>query len=76
MTIENIKKTLKEWDRMLRPWVVFMNPKDAEILREGLPDLNERVVVQESIAIDRGKIICIEREKLDEWTLGGLTWKK
>ena len=73
MTIDDIKKTIDEWDKILRPCIVFMNPEDAEILREGLPDLDERVVVKETIAIDRGKFICIEREKFDEWTWGGLT---
>ena len=71
MTIDDIKKTIKEWDKILRPWVVFINPEDAKLLREGLPDLDERVVVQESVAVDRGKVICIERKKFDEWTWGG-----
>ena len=73
MTIDAIKKTIEEWDRILRPWVVIMNPEDAKLLREGLPDLDERVVVQESVAVNRGKFYLIERKKFDEWTWGGLT---
>ena len=68
ITIADIKKTIEEYDKILRPFIFIINPEDAKLLREALPDLDERIVVAETIAVDRGKGYLMERKKLDVWT--------
>ncbi len=70
MTIEEIKQALHKADLQLRPWIVFANPTDAQAIREALPRIEEEIVIQETEAIESGKTIAIEREKLEAWTYG------
>lgn len=70
ITIEEVKQVLHKSDLQLRHWVVFANPKDAKAIKEALPRIEEEVVIQETEAIEIGKAIAIEREKLEEWTYG------
>ena len=72
ITINDIKKAIQEYDKICRPFIVCLNPEDANLLREGLPDLDKRVVVAENIALERGTVYVIERKKIDEWIVGGL----
>lgn len=70
MTIEEIKEALHKADLALRPWIVFASPSDAKTIKEALPRIEEEVVIQETDAIESGKAIAIEREKLEAWTYG------
>ena len=70
MSIEEIKRALHKADLALRPNIVFVNPSDAKAIREALPRIEEEVVIQETDAIESGKAIAIEREKLEAWTDG------
>ena len=70
MTIEEIKQALHKADLVLRPWIVFASPSDAKAIREVLPRIEEEVVIKETDAIESGKAIAIEREKLEAWTYG------
>ena len=72
MTIEEIKQALHRADLALRPWIVFASPSDARAIREALPRIEEEVVIQETDAIESGKAIAIEREKLEAWTYGSV----
>lgn len=72
MNIEAIKQALHVADLKLRPWIVFANPSDAKAIREALPRIEEEVVIQETEAIESGKAIAIEREKLEVWTSGNV----
>lgn len=40
--------------------------------KEALPRIEEEVVIQETDAIESGKAIAIEREKLEAWTYGNV----
>lgn len=68
MTINEIKQALHKVDLTLRPWVVFANPSDAKVIKEALPRIEEKIIIQETEAIESGKVIAIEREKLETWT--------
>lgn len=70
MSIDEIKQAMHKADLQLRPWIVFANPSDARSIREALPRIEEEVVIQETDAIESGKAIAIEREKLEAWTYG------
>ena len=70
MTIEEIKQALHKADLALRPNIVFVNPKDAKAIKEALPEIEKTIVIQETDAIESGKAIAIEREKLEAWTYG------
>ena len=70
MTIDEIKQAIHKADLALRPWIVFASPSDAKAIREALPRIEEKVVIQETDVIESGKAIAIEREKLEVWTYG------
>ena len=70
MKIEEIKQALHKADLALRPWIVFASPSDAKAIKEALPRIEEEVVIQETEAIESGKAIAIEREKLEAWAYG------
>lgn len=70
MTIEEIKQALHKADLALRPNIVFVNPSDAKAIKEALPEIEKTIVIQETEAIESGKAIAIEREKLEVWTNG------
>ena len=72
MSIDEIKQALHKADLALRPWCVFANPTDAKAIREALPRIEEEVVIQETEAIESGKVIAIEREKLEAWSYGNV----
>ena len=74
MTIEEIKQVIHKADLALRPNIVFMNPKDASAIKEALPEIEKTIVIQETEAMESGKAIVIEREKLEEWTYGNVDW--
>lgn len=67
MTIDEIKQAFHKADLMLRHWIVFASPSDAKTIKEALPRIEEEVIIQETEAIESGKAIAIEREKLEEW---------
>ena len=70
MTIEEIKRALHEADLALRPNIIFVNPSDAKVIKEALPEIEKTIVIQETEAIKSGKAIVIEREKLEAWSYG------
>ena len=72
ITIGEIKQALHKADLQLRPWIVFANPSDAKAIREALPRIEEEIVIRETDAIESGKAIAIEREKLEALIYGNV----
>ena len=72
MTIDEIKQALYKADLALRPNIVFVNPSDAKTIKDALPEIEKTIVIQETEAIESGKAIAIEREKLEVWTYGNV----
>lgn len=56
MTIDEIKQALHKADLTLRPWIVFANPSDAKAIKEVLPRIEEKIIIQETEAIEREKL--------------------
>lgn len=78
MTVEEIKRALHKADLALRPNIVFVNPSDAKVIKETLPEIEKTIVVQETEAIESGKAAVINREKLEKWANNdfGYTWSE
>lgn len=72
MTIDEIKQAIHQADLALRPNIVFVNPSDGKAIKEALPEIEKTIVIQETEAIESGKAIVIEREKLEAWTYGNV----
>ena len=72
ISIEELRQALHKIDLQLRPWVVFVNPKDVKAIKEAHPRIEEKVVIQETEAVEIGSAIAIEREKLEAWTYGNV----
>lgn len=52
-------------DLVLRSVILYMHPDDAQALRSAAPDILERCVIKESQLIEKGKIICAQRDKIE-----------
>lgn len=72
ITIEDLKEAINKADMMLRPYCLFCNPEDKEKLLSEFPDLEKTYQIVSEQWMEKGKIIGIERKKLEEWTFGGL----
>lgn len=74
ITIEEMKQALHKADLLLRPLIVFTSPSDAKAIKEALPRIEEGVVIQETEAVESGKVIIMERSKLEAWTYGNTVY--
>ena len=68
MTIEEIERAIHKADLALRPNIVFVNPSDAKIIKDALPDIEKTIVIQETEAMESGKAAVMNRETLEKWT--------
>lgn len=66
-TIEEFEQALHKADLVLRPSIVFLNPDDAEAVKEAFPRIEEEIVIQSSHYVEKGKGIVMKREDLDLW---------
>lgn len=69
MTFEDIKRTLHKLDLIKRPYIIFLNPKDAEDLKIQMPEIEDSLVIQATEFIEKGKGILMERKSLEQWEL-------
>ncbi len=65
LSIGDIKQTIHNIDMIRRPYVAFLNPDDAAAVKEALPAIEDKLLIEESKEIERGKGIVIERKKLE-----------
>ena len=66
MTIEQIREALHKIDLMLRPQIIFIHPDDyATVMRE-ISDIQERVVLVPTKAIDKGCAVLMDRKWLED----------
>lgn len=67
MTSEEIKQALEKMDVLLRPFAIVCNPVDANLFKEALPDLDERMKLYTSSVIDPGQAYIINRSQLEKY---------
>jgi hypothetical protein len=65
MTIDQITQKLHEIDLVLRPQVVFVHPDDHELIIQSIPDINSRVKLISTKAVDKGHAIMMDRAWLE-----------
>ena len=77
MTIDEIKQALHKADLILRPNIIFVNPSDAQPIKDAVPEIDEKIVIKESEFVERGKAYVMDRRKWDEWANNGFcyTWE-
>ena len=65
LSIDDIKQTIHNIDMIRRPYVAFLNPDDAAVVKEAYPAIEDKLLIEESKEIERGKGIVIERKYLE-----------
>jgi hypothetical protein len=55
MTIDEIRQLLNKADLMLHPNILFVNPSDAKIIRDAIPNIDRKIIIEESNYIETGK---------------------
>jgi hypothetical protein len=64
MTIDEIRQVLNKADLMLRPNILFVNPSDAKIIRDAIPNIDSKIIIEESNYIETGKGYLMNRKSL------------
>lgn len=65
MTPEELKKALHDMDLLVRPNIVFCNPKQYEQIKTALE--NQPFIVEADAAVEEGKVIVVDRKKMEDW---------
>lgn len=66
MTLDQIQQALNKIDLILRPQILFLHPDDYKTVLQAIPDLEERVRIVDTKAIDKGHAVLMDRKWLEE----------
>lgn len=66
MTTEQFKQKLHKIDLILRPQILFVNPNEYDQIVEAIPDLEERIKIISTNAMEIGHAVLIDRKWLEE----------
>lgn len=69
---DEIKQVIDKYDKLCRPNIVFMNPEDAKMVKECLPDIEKEIVIVKRPGVERGKCYMMERKELEKWFYGSI----
>lgn len=67
MTLEKIIQTIKKMDLLIRPYIVFLHPDDAEAIRVAEPKIEDKIVIQATPFVEKGKGLIVKREEYESW---------
>lgn len=67
MTEEDLKEFMHKADLIMRPNIVYINPKDKKVLLDALPDIERDVVLQTTDNVEVGKPILVDRVTMEQW---------
>lgn len=67
MSINEIKQVIYEADKKIRHLVVFASPLTVKAIKEALPSIEEKIVIQETEYVKDGKAVVVERETFEKW---------
>ena len=70
MKENDIKKAIHQADLIIRPKIMFLHPEDKKQITEQMPDIEKKIVLEESAFINRGQGIIMDRKELEQWRLG------
>lgn len=62
---EKILKKLHEMDLELRPNIIFVNPEDFEEIKNAIPEIEEKFILEKNNCIERGKMYLMKRKDLE-----------
>jgi hypothetical protein len=65
MNPDELKKALHDMDLLVRPNIVFCNPKQYDMIKDALE--NQPFIVEADVAVEEGKTIVVDRKKMEEW---------
>jgi hypothetical protein len=63
--IDYIKKYMHETDLAKRPYIIFLHPDDAKVIKDSLPEIEDKVIIKTTAQVEKGKGICVKREYLE-----------
>ena len=66
-TIEDIQKTIHDIDLINRPYLLYYNPKDNDLLQKVVFTIGGKMVLQETSFIKPGQVLLVDRAKLEEY---------
>jgi hypothetical protein len=65
MTFEQLKQALHRIDLKLRPQIVFLHPDDYAEVMKSIPDIQDRILLTPTPAIDRSHAVMMDRSWLE-----------
>ena len=67
-TIEDIKAAIHRWDLINKPYSLYYNPKDKEIIQEILATpVGDNLLPTETPLIQPGQVLLIDRAKVEDY---------
>lgn len=68
-TFDDIENAIHKLDLIKRPYIVFLNPKDAECIKTQMPEIEDSLVIQSTEHVEIGKGVLMKRESIELWDL-------
>lgn len=62
---EEILKKLHEMDLEFRPNIIFVNPEDFEEIKNAIPEIEKKCILEKNNCIERGKMYLMKRKDLE-----------
>ena len=67
-TIEDIKVAIHKWDLISRPYALYYNPKDKEVIQEILATpTGDNLSPTETPLIKPGQVLLVDRAKVEDY---------
>lgn len=66
MTLEDIKEAVHNYDLIIRPYIIFTNERGSKILKEAIPDVEDKAVIKIVPFIEDGKYILADRKIIED----------
>lgn len=67
MSINEIKQAIYEADKVSRNLVMFASPSMVKAIKEALPNIEEKIVIQETEWVKDGQAVVVERATFEKW---------
>ena len=75
ITIEEINEVVDKFNKAFRPYALFMNTEDAKILLETHPEIEDKVVINKTNLVEKGKCYLINREDYESFMNGLISFQ-
>lgn len=70
-TIEDIKVAIHRWDLINKPYSLYYNPKDKEVIQEIIATpVGDNSLLTETSLIQPGQVLLIDRAKVEDYYKG------